>query len=623
MRVLSVWLLCLLSSWLTVPVMAASEAPTSSSLERFIDGVMERAIVTQATVGATVSVVQNGRLVVARGYGLSDAEQNIPVESRVTQFRIGSISKVLVWISVLQLVEAGKLDLDADINAYLTKFTMPSDFTDPITLRHLMTHTPGLEDKLTNLFVTGPRQVGILSETLAANMPRRVALPGSLVAYSNYGAALAGHIVELASGMAWDDYAEAHILKPLGMTGATTRQPVPEAIDATRSKGYTREMDQLQEQPFMYVSLAPAGASTATSLDMARLMVELLNPRSTSILSDKSKRQLLGGAYVNSQLVNGVTLGMYEMSRGGARAVGHGGNTMLFNSLMVLWPDENMGLFVSTNTLSAQNVADDLVSTVSSYLGLTQKNIALQAVTNPLPYVGDYLSTRRNHSDSSKILGLADTAQVAYDAETETLLVTDVLGLKRYRQLDEHVFQHVGGFERLGFKVTGGKATELFFSNRPIVSYARAGLAERVTVAGLVLILWAVFAAGVLLVWPFSWLSHRQDRAAQGQLMLSIIVVAAAAVALAMFVQLAARLGGPLELMLGGFGTITALLWYPVVLAVLVFAQLLYLFRVWTGGYWWVSRRLHFTVLLVAQCALLWWLWYWNLFPPTVLQALS
>ena len=205
--------------------MMAATPDSMSSLEGFIDGIMERSIVTGETVGATVALVGNGRLLVARGYGMADIELGIPVDSRVTAFRIGSISKVFVWMSVLQLVEAGKLDLDADINTYLTDFELPGEFTDPITMRHLMTHTPGFEESLINLFVSGPRQLGSLAQTLIRDLPRRVRFPGRLVSYSNYGAALAGHVVARITGQSWDDYVETHIFQPLSMDGATMRQP--------------------------------------------------------------------------------------------------------------------------------------------------------------------------------------------------------------------------------------------------------------------------------------------------------------------------------------------------------------------------------------------------------------
>jgi len=602
---------------------AASATPSNSSLERFIDGIMQHAIVTGATQGATVSVVQNGRLIVARGYGLADVEQKVPVESRVTQFRIGSISKVLVWMSVLQLVEAGKLDLDADVNTYLLEFKVREKFSDPITLRHLMTHTPGFEDNLQNLFVSGPRQVGTLVQTLAALNPDRVTLPGSTAAYSNYGAALAGRIVEIASGMSWNDYVEAHIFKPLNMRGATSRQPVAKEIEDTRSKGYVLVADQVQEQPFMYIVLAPAGSVTATALDMARLMVELLNPRGTSVLSDTSKGQLVSGAYISDPQVNGITLGMYEMSQGGTRAVGHRGSTLLFDSLMVLWPDEKMGLFVSTNTLGGQNVARELFTTLSNYLGFTQLNAELTDVTNPEAFVGDYISARRNFSGVTKLMGLTGVVQVGYDQQALALTLSGNAGTKLYRKLSDNIFQQVSGANRIGFKVSGGHATEMFSADQPVVSYQPASRIETPAFALVLYGVWAMLAAGALVVWPFSWLTNRRNVGVGGSVLLTTAVLGSIGLLLAFVAQAAAAAASPVELLLDGIGEIESLLWYVVGFAVLVFVQILYFFPVWVSGYWWLSRRLHYTALMAVNCVLLWWLWYWNLFPAVLLNVFA
>ena len=270
--------LLLVCGMLMMPAQAAeterARSPDGEALGYFVDGFMQHAVVSGKSVGATLALIRDGRLIAAKGYGLADIAESRPVRAATTQFRIGSISKVLVWIAVLQQVEAGRLHLETDVNEYLKQFKMPPDFTAPITLRHLMTHTAGLEDDFVNLFVTGPRQVGGLGETLAANIPRRVRLPGSLVAYSNYGAALAAYLVTQVSGMQWDDYVDAHIFKPLGMRDSTTRQPVPEHMEASRAKGYISVGGDVQEQAFSFLPLAPAGAASATAVDVAKLMAE-------------------------------------------------------------------------------------------------------------------------------------------------------------------------------------------------------------------------------------------------------------------------------------------------------------------------------------------------------------
>jgi len=600
------------------PTLVPAAQVNSDDLQAYIDGVMGSAIVGKQTVGATVAVVRDGRLAASRGYGMADIALEVPVRSDVSQFRIGSISKVLVWMGVLQQVEAGTLDLDADVNTYLTHFKMPSDFSEPITLRHLMTHTPGFEDSLVGLFVTGPRQVGTLVETLAANVPRRVVPPGSLVSYSNYGAALAAHVVSQVTGVSWDDYVQTHILNPLDMTGATTRQPVPKPLLETRAKGYIPSGGAVEEKGFLYVPLAPAGAASATALDMAKLMAELLNPQSSSVLSAQSKAQLMGNAHASHPLVNGLTLGMYEISLGGARAVGHGGDTILFSSLMVLWPGQNVGLFVSTNTVGGFFVADRLMRSVARHLGLAASMETRPGIDNSQLLVGTYLSARRNQSNVSKLLGLVDAAQVAYDEQSQALKITDVLGVAQYHQVRDRVFQKVGGYDRVVF--SGGSAPQLSFSNRPVVTYLRAEPLEMPQANAIGLGLWFVLSVGAVLVWPISSLTHRRRPSVQGAGAASVLAYIAAVVAIVYMVQLASVGANAYEVLVYGLGEATSLLGYSVALALLMVVQLMYLPRAWLNGYWWLSRRIHFTLVVTAQGALLGWLWYWNLVPARILD---
>jgi len=626
------WMAGVLAVWLGLCGFVCSKANAASAgagldaqtLSQFVDGYMQHMVQSGQTVGATVAIVRDGRLLTLQGYGTADVTRGTPVRGGTTQFRIGSITKVLVWMAVMQQVEAGRLDLEADVNSYLQSFKLPSDFTAPITLRHLMTHTPGLEDNLVDLFVSGPRQVGELGATLAEGVPRRVRLPGSLTAYSNYGAALAGYLVTQVSGMSWDDYVEAHLLQPLGMRDSTTRQPVPQHIEATRARGYLPVLGGVQEQGFTYVPLAPAGSGTATAADIAKLMAELLNPNDSRVLSAESKTQLLGDAFVVDPQVNGMALGLYEMTLAdGARAVGHDGNTILFNSRMVLWPRQRIGIFVSTNTLGAEPVATELVELVASRMGLAGSRQALGDVENGAKYAGQYLTARRNHSNFSKLMGLVDIAQVEFDREELSLLISDMSGTHHYRHVGGAAFQEVNGFTRVVFNPNPDGSQTLYFSNRPMTAYTAAKLTESVAFNLALVLSWGVLSLGVLLIWPISSVTHRRRDSAAGQRLLGAVCYAACLVVAYFAVRLAGTADNVYALLLQGFGMIPPLLWWPVVFAGLVLVQLLYGFRVWVEGFWWPSRRLHFTLLLFAQCAMVWWFWNWNLLPASLLEYLK
>src|SRR3974377_2176715 len=166
------------------------------------------------TAGACVLIVKDGRVLFAKGYGFSDVKSRKPVTVEATLFRPGSISKLFTWTAVMQLVEQGKLDLDRDVNSYLD-FKIPATFPQPVTLRSLMTHTPGFEEQIKDLINDEGSPMVSLHDHLARHMPEGIFPPGTPPAYSNYGASLAGYIVERVSGKPFNEYVEENIFKPL------------------------------------------------------------------------------------------------------------------------------------------------------------------------------------------------------------------------------------------------------------------------------------------------------------------------------------------------------------------------------------------------------------------------
>src|SRR2546425_682667 len=218
------------------PVLAMHATPPPPSptglsdpheLETFLDRVVSMQLADDHIPGATVAVVKEGRLFFAKGYGNADRQHGKLVSANTTLFRIGSVSKLFTWTAVMQLAEQGKVNLHADVNTYLKTFHIPATYPEPITLAHLLTHSAGFEDRGTGIFAPTTSDLKPPGQWLAEHIPARVRPPGELTAYSNYGAALAGYIVEQVSGMPYAQYVEQHLFQPLGMRSSTFRQPVP------------------------------------------------------------------------------------------------------------------------------------------------------------------------------------------------------------------------------------------------------------------------------------------------------------------------------------------------------------------------------------------------------------
>ncbi len=242
-----------------LPPQAPQTTPqlTKEDLEAFFDGFLPIQLQRDDIAGAVVLVVKDGKVLFAKGYGYADVKSKKPVTVDATLFRPGSISKTFTWTAVMQLVEQGKLDLNRDVNDYLD-FKIPATFGKPITMKDLMTHTPGFEETLKDLFVAKAADMRPLQEYVSTHLPKEIFPPGTTPAYSNYGATLAGYIVQRVSGMPFDDYIDKNILTPLGMHHTTFRQPLPDDLKPLMSQGYNKASQPAKD--FEFVQAWPAGS---------------------------------------------------------------------------------------------------------------------------------------------------------------------------------------------------------------------------------------------------------------------------------------------------------------------------------------------------------------------------
>jgi CubicO group peptidase (beta-lactamase class C family) len=322
----------------------------TTDAEAWLDGLMPSALRMAGVPGAVVVIVKDGQPVVQKGYGFSDYEKSTPVDAQRTLFRPGSVSKLFTWTAVMQLVEQGKLDLDADLNQYLD-FKIPAYKTGKaLTLRHVMTHTSGFEEVARDLLTynnTTPDLGGVLKRYI----PPYIYEPGSTPGYSNYATSLAGYIVQRVSGQPFDDYIEQHVFQPLGMKNSTFRQPLPKALEAQMSHGY-KDADA-KPLGFEIISMPPAGSLSSTGADMGRFMLaylgkgklgdaQILKPETVQLMHTKLTKPLPD--------LLGIGLGFYQQDINGHRVVGHGGDTVLFHTDLLLFPDDNLGIYISVNS---------------------------------------------------------------------------------------------------------------------------------------------------------------------------------------------------------------------------------------------------------------------------------
>jgi CubicO group peptidase (beta-lactamase class C family) len=322
-------------------------------VEAWLDGFMPYALAAGDIAGGVVVVVKDGAVLLQKGYGFSDVERRKLVAPDSTLFRAGSVSKLFTWTAVMQLVEEGKLELDRDVNAYLD-FVIPAYDGKPITLRNIMTHTPGFEESVRYLIGDDSTNVIPLERLMKIALPKRVFAPGTTPAYSNYAVSLAGYIVARVSGQPFDERIEKKVFQPLGMTRSTFRQPLPADLKPLMSQGYV--LGSGDPKPFEIVQPAPAGSVSATGADMAKFMIAHLNG-GAGILRPETARLMHTTTLTIVPPLNRMALGFYEQNINGRRVISHGGDTQWFHSYLWLFPDDRVGLFVSVNSAGREGAS--------------------------------------------------------------------------------------------------------------------------------------------------------------------------------------------------------------------------------------------------------------------------
>jgi CubicO group peptidase (beta-lactamase class C family) len=324
---------------------ARAAASGESALAGVVDGVATAQLERLSVAGAVVVVVKDGAIVLAKGYGLADIAARRPMTADETLVHVGSISKLFTGIAVMQLVERGVLDLDRDANAYLDFHVATPPGGVPVTLGLLLTHRAGFEEHAKDLFSRSPTPEP-LGRWLARAQPRRLFPGGELPAYSNYGMALAGYVVERAAGIPFARYVQERILRPLGMDHTTFEQPLPPALAPLMARGYpSREAAPL---PFIEtIHAAPAGALAASGADMGRFMLALLGGGTLAgarVLAPATLARMMAPVVVTP--TGSMGLVFFESRIDEQPLIGHDGGTMTFSSRLLLSPAQRLGIFI-------------------------------------------------------------------------------------------------------------------------------------------------------------------------------------------------------------------------------------------------------------------------------------
>src|SRR5579884_1582645 len=489
---------------------------TKADVDAWLDGYMPYALKAGDIPGAVVVVVKDGQPLTMRGYGYSDLKAQKPVDPELTLFRPGSVSKLFTWTAVMQLVQQGKLNLDADINTYLDFKITPKD-GKPITLRNLMTHTPGFAETAKYLIDFGDKKPKPLGQVLSRWVPERIYQPGSMPAYSNYGASVAGYIVQRVSGEPVEAYIQRHIFAPAGMTHSSFEQPLPANLRPLMSKGYKPGSDE--PQPYEIIGMSPAGALAASGADMGRFMIAHLNH---TLISPATAQLMYSNVNKPYPDLPAMALGFYHEDRNGLDIVGHGGDTVWFHSDLHLLLDKNVGLYISMNSVGKNGAAhalrEELLQEFTDrYFPAPTQNLPTSATAKADGAVmaGHYVSSRAGGFNFLRLAALLGETTVGVDKDGTLVAstITDPSGNPRkWREVKPFLWKEVNGADYLEAirDPNGGIKMFSITPYAPIIEFLPAPASLNAgwifPVAGIALLIFIIAALG----WPIVALVRRR-----------------------------------------------------------------------------------------------------------------
>lgn len=617
----------------------AASTNNLSDIETFMDEFLLKKMDEENIPNMVVTVVADGEIIFDKGYGLANIQELVKVYPEKTMFRIGSVSKFFTWTAVMQLVEQGKLDLNTDINQYLD-FEIPARLAvgpnknepKPITLLDLMTHTPGFEDYSNSIFRLSAEELPPLNQYVREYRPERVYPAGEVLAYSNYGTALAGYIVEQVSGMPYEEYVEENIFNPLEMNDSTFRQPLPKEFSANLTQAYRYIDEEFKEGRFEYVP-GPAGGMSSTAIDMAKFMQVYLEGGSFNvkrILEKATVKHMFEQQFTHHVYLDGMALGFMEKTMNGKKILHHGGSTALFDTGLYLLPQENIGLFISYSGNNFLTHTELLQAFMDHYFP-SDKSITVTPMRGEelRQYAGEYRQNRKSFTNEERIISLImGIIHVQLD-DDGYLVVTHNGETNRFVEIEPGIFKNVseghsidayGEFKTIVFQAD--PHGQIMLTTDGPMTYSKAPWFASRGFTFLSLILVILLFVGSLLYWGIKALIRRNRKTSQPKLVvLGKGMAILAGLFLLILVAGAAISGGvdPIyQLPKEALGTVPA--WSPILDAIpflltfLGIGMLIATVLLWLKRHWGLMGLLHYSLLSILMVHLIWIFWYWNLY---------
>ncbi len=602
-------------------------AQDATQLEAYVDGVVTTAMEDHRIPGVVVSVVRDGEVLLEKGYGFAREPDGLRADPVTSLFRVASISKTFNATALMQLVEDGRVDLDAPFTDYLADITFRLPLGIP-RVRDLITHSAGFEDGYFGHFwARDATSDHTLADYVARYQPTQVREPGKRVVYSNYGTSVIGLIIERVSGQPYPDYLREHVLRPIGMQASQFRDWRTADEEPTLAHSYTWSNGRYKapDWAWQHQGLLPAGGLVATARDMTHFMRAHLGDGSFEggrLLQPDTLAQMHRTLIANHEAVTPNAHGFWAATIWGYPTLQHGGSIFGFMSNMVLVPELGLGIFVSTNTPAGHKLSSTLPRRIIAQFHPPKVAIPAPAYADAEaaraalePFTGDYMPQRRGYTTLEKASGLLDTLRVGFN-DRGYLTLTGGGTLQRFVALDDNRFANPDTGEVIAFSRDADGRPVLLHNAYGHNNFDRIGLLDSSRLffgVGGLLVLAMLLRLGAL------WLYRREkSRESGGERLARLATVAVIPVWFVFLWALFNDIAATDSLTAEHFATYPTTLGWVWVVAGLLGAALSLLIAwcllpVWRQRNWSVWRRIGYTTYATLGVIFTGLLNHWNL----------
>ena len=627
-----------------------SSGPTDSAeFEAFLDNYLAEQMKTYHIPGVAFTMVKDGEVFFSKGYGYADIETQTPFDPEGTELITASLAKAFAAVGVLQLNERGQIDLHEDVRPYFKDFPLKTNFDQPLTFAHLLTHTDGFETRMIGAAALTKEDLLPLGELLETYAPTQLYPPGQYMTYGDYAANLGGYLTQEISGMPFEKYMIENILDPLGMSSSTFVQPPSEELLSRQATGYEYQNEHQEPVVLFYTRYGPSGGLRTTAADMNRFMLALLNGGNydgAQILNESTVEMMFTQQFAPHPKTSGISYGLFEHLGNGQQLFLRDGDGVGTRSRMVLFPEQDLGFFISYNSGESGLRMDIVDAFLDHYYPVAGSNapVPMDGYQNRAgrfagtyrPLQADATSFTKSMYFFSQLVEITATKEGYLSITTTGMggehssVMGGFEGTSLWVEVEPRYFERVDGKGQLAFvEDESGKVIQMISGQGYHSTFAKLSWYESQTFQSALIALAALLIISMLIstivIWPLGALIRKLRKQTPKNPVPWGAVVARLWITLVggMFALFLLRAVGVLYA-IGSNGGLPNFVWgiTPDMIeslnslylpAVLALGLPIFTIFAWFKGWWKVSMQVYYTLVTLAVFAGIWWAHYWNL----------